>query len=782
MPVVGPHFVVGDLIERRPKRDCLGGLLRFAGEIEREKDGAMQAVTVAKLKMQFTALLGPERMNAEFLEGLAQRRRERRLPRINFAAGPVNFAGAEPALLANQENLSFAHDEEEIGANARLPGCPVGHVAEKVLYLACAKGHGMNRWLRKVRECALLVLLVLISLGADTVAPTKSELEAMYSAAAHDVNGGRYQEALKQLDAIDARQPDMAAAKNLRGVVLMRMGEHGLAEKALQKARELDPSLWEARFNLAEVPFLRKRWAEARQRFEALAEGKNEQAQGATGDLIQFKILLTYLMQGKEKKATEILERLKESSVSPVYYYGNAAFAFRRNNATEAKAAREAAESTFSPGLNKLFAESFYEVGWLTKPDGATPAALEVTSLADRVARARADFGKAERALRERDYEGALELLDQVDTAAPNQAASYNLRGQTLLAQGKSEEAEAALNKALAIDPQFAEARHNLARIPLKKGEYEAARKQLEALLGATSGGKQQQEREQLIRFEIFLTLLLEGRDGPAQKAMDEFKMMDETPALYYAQAAWAFQHGNTKQANDWIENAGNLYAAESNAAFAAPIIDLGWVKNASRPGVVVQSAPRVGPAPSFRSGVLPRGTSPETDLIIASTIDGFLTTSEPDSDSVTKQPEIAATDPTPEKEEPTAPTPEASSTPREVATVGKSDQPNDSAEAKTTSRKAKVGKKRASARSDLRSSAAEGASSPVSSPPASGIVEERTHQNLGDKVARLLLYPFKTRKEKTEKPAPAGAATKPGPLVSPSVSAMPPHRNPRKN
>ncbi|MBA3542843.1 MAG: tetratricopeptide repeat protein [Chthoniobacterales bacterium] len=633
-----------------------------------------------------------------------------------------------------------------------------------------------------MRADVLLVLLVLMSLGATTVAPTKSELEAMYSAAARDVNAGHYGEALKKLDAIDVRQPDMAAAKNLRGVVLLRVGEHGLAERALQKARELDPSFWEARFNLAEVPFLRKRWAEARQRFEALAEGKSEQAQGATGELIQFKILLTYLMQGKEKKAIEILDQLKESSVSPAYYYGKAALAFRRKDETEAKAARAAAEKTFSAGLNKLFAESFYEVGWLKKADGALPVALEVTSLGERVARAQADFGKAERAFRERDYEGASELLDQVDAAAPNQAASFNLRGETLLAQGKLEEAQAALNQALAIDPQFAEARHQLARIPLKKGEYAAARKQLEALLGATSGGKQQRPREQLIRFEIFLTLLLEGRDGPAQKAMDEFKMMDETPALYYAQAAWAFQHGNTKQANDWIENAGNLYAAESNAAFEAPIIDLGWIKNASGPGVVAQSAQRVGPAPSFRLGVLPRGTSPETHLIIASTIDGFLTTSAPDSDSVTKQPEIAATDSTPEKEEPTAPTPEASSTPREVATVGKSDQPNNSTEAETTGRKAKVGKKRASARSDLRSSAAEGASSPVSSPPASGIVEQRTHQNLGDKVARLLLYPFKTRKEKTEKPAAASAATKPGPVVSPSVPPMPPQQNPRKN
>ena len=180
--------------------------------------------------------------------------------------------------------------------------------------------------------------------------------------------------------------------------------------------------------------------------------------------------------------------------------------------------ALKAAEKSFSPRLNKLFVESFYEVGWMAKPEDAVPSALEVDSLAERVARARADFGKAEQAYRHGDYEGALQSLDQLDATAPNQAVSYNLRGKILLAQGEDSAAEAALRNALAADPQFEEARYNLARIPFKKRDYEAARKQLEALLGATSGGRQTRQREQLIQYQIFLTLLLEGRDGPAQK------------------------------------------------------------------------------------------------------------------------------------------------------------------------------------------------------------------------------------------------------------------------
>ncbi len=68
------------------------------------------------------------------------------------------------------------------------------------------------------------------------------------------------------------------------------------------------------------------------------------------------------------------------------------------------------AAKEYSPQLNQLFAESFYEVGWLPKPKDAPPVALEVSSPAERVARAQADLAQAERAFRQRDFEGAWQV------------------------------------------------------------------------------------------------------------------------------------------------------------------------------------------------------------------------------------------------------------------------------------------------------------------------------------------------------------------------------------
>jgi tetratricopeptide (TPR) repeat protein len=563
---------------------------------------------------------------------------------------------------------------------------------------------------------ALIVLLGLGFVAANVVAPTKSELEVMYAGATKALKGGNISEALKQLDAIDARQPDMAAAKNLRGVALMRIGEYGLAEKALQKASELDPGLWEARFNLAEIPFLRKNWPEARRRFEALAAAKSEQAEGANGDLIRFKILLTYLLEGKEKKALEIVDRLQTSSTSPAYYCGKAAVALRHKQKPEAAAALKSAEKSFSPTIYKLFLESFYEAGLMEKPEGAVPVALEVASRADLVERAQEKFAKAEQAYRQREYQESLQLLDQVDATASNQAVSLNLRGKILLAQGEDSAAETALQNAVADDPQFLEARYNLARIPFRKREYDSARKELEAILGAISGSKQQRQWEQLIRYQIFLTVLLEGRDGPAQKALDEFKMMDETPALYYGQAAWAFQHNNAKLGNTWIANARNLFPEDLNADFAVPFGDLGWSDKAEIPNTARQVALQTEPTPTMQNVVT---TSPSKE-----------------------EPKPKATPATITQEKKSKSTEASSNRPRK-SPGSASSKSEDSAR---TNQNPAVGATATPAPSP-RPIASTVASSP---PPA----PEPEHQNLGDKVRRLILYPFKQRNNKAQSAA----------------------------
>jgi Flp pilus assembly protein TadD len=406
----------------------------------------------------------------------------------------------------------------------------------------------------------------------------------MYDKAFREFNVANYPQALKELDAIDARQPDLAESQNLRGVILMRQADYDQAEAALQKALATDPKFWNARFNLAEIPFLRKDWAEARKRFEGLLSGGTSELQGDAAQLIQYKILLTYLLEGKENMVDSMLAKFELTPETPAVSYSNAAIALQHKNENEAKDLIAAAEKKFSPQLNKLFAESLYEVGWLQKPAGQTRVALELTTAAEKAAKAKAiaqeKFEAAEQAFQQRDYTAAKRLIDEADAADPNQPATINLRGEILLAQKDFDGAENAFKQAAKIDPKFREAQYNLAQIPFKKKDYTKARDRFEALFNNTpSPGGDKNQAAQIIKFKIYLTLLLEGKDSRAQKMMEQFQFTGDTPALYYAQAAWEFKHNNAAKANDWIVSAKKIYSPALNLVFADSFYDVGWVQ-----------------------------------------------------------------------------------------------------------------------------------------------------------------------------------------------------------
>src|SRR4051794_24098120 len=436
----------------------------------------------------------------------------------------------------------------------------------------------------KIRKIAAISVLVLSSFAANNVAPSKAELEAMYDKAFREFDATNFPEALKQLDAIDARQPDLAESQNLRGVIFMREGIYDKAEAALHEALRIDPKFWNARFNLAEIPFLKKDWPEARTRFQELLSTNVSDLQGEAAQLIQYKILLTYLMEGKENMVDSILAKFELSPETPAVHYANAAIALQHKNNKEAKDWMAAAEKNFTPQLNKLFAESLFEVGWLQKQAGQSRAALEITTPQERAAKlkafARSRFDQAQQAFQQRDIDTARKFVEEADGADPNQAPILTLKGEVLLEQKDFDGAEAAFKKAAKIDPKFREAQYNLAQIPFKKKDYRKARDRFEALFNQTPGGDKNQA-SQMIKFKIFMTLLLEGQDSKAQKMMEQFQFTGDTPALYYAQAAWEFKHNNPVKANDWIASAKKIYSPALNMVFADSFYDVGWLQPA---------------------------------------------------------------------------------------------------------------------------------------------------------------------------------------------------------
>ena len=560
----------------------------------------------------------------------------------------------------------------------------------------------------KIWRIAAIAALGLTSFAADNVAPTKAELEEMYNTAYRAFDAGKFPEALKQLDAIDARQPDLAASKNLRGVILMRQGNYDQAEAALTQAAKIDPKFWNARFNLAEIPFLKKDWPEARKRFEQLlSTGKSDLAKEAS-QLIQYKILLTYLMEDKSNMVDSVLAKLELSPDTPAVDYVKAAVALQQKNQTEANDWISAAQKNYSPQLNKLFVESLYEIGWLEKPEGQRRASLPLITAAERTektkASARSKFEQSQQAFRQRDFATALKLVDEADKADPNQPATLNLRGEILMQQGQFDGAETAFKKAAKLDPKLRDAQYNLAQIPFKKKEYAKARDRFDALYKRIPGGDKNQAAE-LIKFKIYMTYLMEGKESKAHSMMEEFQFTGDTPALYYAQAAWEYKHNNAQKAEDWTNSANKIYSAALNGVFADAFYDVGWLQRpegTTAPAVAFDSGgggaaqtdngPAVEPSPIPDKGgalsLAPSTNAPDGGMEVASagatTNQPSLAGSAPETNSPAEQ--SVAQSPTTGGESTTTSQPVAAETASGESTTASQPVAGDTASASTVS------------------------------------------------------------------------------------------------
>ena len=93
----------------------------------------------------------------------------------------------------------------------------------------------------------------------------------------------------------------------------------------------------ECALQLAEIPFLKKDWAEARNRFEQLLSSRESDLASEASQLIQYKILLTYLLEGKDNMVDSILAKLELSRDTPAVDYVKAAVALKQKNQKEAK-------------------------------------------------------------------------------------------------------------------------------------------------------------------------------------------------------------------------------------------------------------------------------------------------------------------------------------------------------------------------------------------------------------------------------------------------------------
>jgi tetratricopeptide (TPR) repeat protein len=192
------------------------------------------------------------------------------------------------------------------------------------------------------------------------------------------------------------------------------------------------------------------------------------------------------------------------------------------------------------------------------------------------------ELGAARQDYLKRRFDQALGALDRFDKATGTTVESLDLRGCIDVEQGKFDDAANAFESAHLLKYDAFAPRIHLADVMLRQKKFADARRGYEKLLDLIKTPMW----PDYLRFGVLLTYLGENDEAGSQRALHAIAFPTETPAYYYAQAAWAFTHGRKSEGNKWVSIARKIFDASKTAWFDRTLYQFGWLTKKPAPSI----------------------------------------------------------------------------------------------------------------------------------------------------------------------------------------------------
>ncbi len=190
----------------------------------------------------------------------------------------------------------------------------------------------------------------------SSLAAASRENKVLIQGALADFDGKKFDDALEKLKKVDAAMPEDPFILNLLGAAYTKKKEFAPAEDCFKRALAKQPDFFPAKFNIGELLFLQRRYAEALEYFEAM------QKTDPRNELLQFKVFLCELQLGDKEAATKTLKSIKYPGETPAWYYAQAAWESKNGNNAKAIEYVKGAKYIFGP-KTALFDETFEDLG-----------------------------------------------------------------------------------------------------------------------------------------------------------------------------------------------------------------------------------------------------------------------------------------------------------------------------------------------------------------------------------------------------------------------------------
>ncbi|MEO7932898.1 MAG: tetratricopeptide repeat protein [Chthoniobacterales bacterium] len=178
---------------------------------------------------------------------------------------------------------------------------------------------------------------------------------------------------------------------------------------------------------------------------------------------------------------------------------------------------------------------------------------------------------QARKDFREKNYDDALEKVRKAEALKPDQPDVINFRGAIYAETGRYAEAVKLYEKALALQPNSFWPAYNIGEVDFIQKKYPEARAWFQKM-------QEKLPKNELLRFKIVVTYLLEKNDAAAKAELDKFQFPSETAAREFAMAAWEFAHNHPDKGQEWMESGVRIFGWGRTDFLYQSMADLNWV------------------------------------------------------------------------------------------------------------------------------------------------------------------------------------------------------------
>lgn len=155
-------------------------------------------------------------------------------------------------------------------------------------------------------------------------------------------------------------------------------------------------------------------------------------------------------------------------------------------------------------------------------------------------------------------YDSAISRIDGIKAEGEDAAFLVNLRGAAYTKKKDYVEAKRNFEKALELAPGMFAAHFNMGEVEFLQGNYKEALAKFQQMLDADP-------RNELLQFKVFMCYLLMEDEYSSKRALSRIKYPGDTPAWYYAQAAWEHKQGNKAKASEYLSAARYIFSGKTD-------------------------------------------------------------------------------------------------------------------------------------------------------------------------------------------------------------------------